>query len=266
MCCDIARKHAAKLPARQRVRCQRRYEEIARRLLCMRAKSLPIMQRVRKKELFEQIKQSYHDEMLWARDLIAVSNDQSYTLERRREASRQLDEFRSEAEQRRDELLKESVAASLSRIHFRASVERLAPQRKQMGKREFFCRLDAIIGRYVNARISGATWAASLPLVKLLAFERERDRESLWSFLEDFFERWEETSAPRGTHAKDAIILELLAAGHSKKEVAADLEKMGFSLSADGIKGYANVRAIASRLRRAAQKREIPWTRRPGGQ
>jgi hypothetical protein len=190
--------------------------------------------------------------MLRERDLVAVLNDQSYTLEQRREALRQLEKFKNEHEQRRGELLEESVAASLSRIHFRASVERLAPLRKQMGKYEFFRRLDAIIGRYAKARISGATWAASLPLLKLLAFERERDRESLWSLLEKFFERWEETSAQRGTYRKHTLILELLANGHSNKEVVAVLEKMGFSLSADGIKGYANVRAIASRERRRA--------------
>jgi hypothetical protein len=254
MCCDIARKHAAKLPERQRVTCTRRYQEIAKRLLCMRAKSLPIMQRIRKNELIERIKQSDHDEMLWERDLAAVFYDQSYTLEQRREALRQLEEFKNEHEQRRGELLQESVAASLSRIHFRASVERLARQRKQMGKYEFFRHLDAIIGRYVNARISGATWAAPLSLLQLLALERRRDRDSLWSFLDDFFERWEETSAPRGTHAKHAIILESLADGQSMKEVVAALEKVGFRLSADGIKHYANVRAIASRLRRASQQ------------
>jgi hypothetical protein len=219
MCCDIARKHTAKLPARLFVRYARRYEEIARRLLCMRAKPVSILQK-----------------------------------ERRREALRQMIELTNQTEQRRDELLQESVAASLSPIHFRASVERLASQRKQMGKYEFFRRLDAIIGRYVSARISGATWAAPLSLLQLLALERERDRDSLWSFLEDFFERWEEISAPRGTYSMKAIILELLADGQSMKEVVAALEKAGFRLSADGIKHYANVRAIASRLRRASQQ------------
>jgi hypothetical protein len=276
LCCDIARSHATMPPV------IRRYEEIALGLLCKRSKRLSLMQQVTKNKLTEQIHRSDRDEALWEQDLAAVFNDQSYSLERRREALRQLEEFKNEHERRRERLFGQLVSASLSPIHFEPSMVRLARRRKRVGESEFFCHLDAIICRYLNARESGATWVGSLPLLHLFALEWTRDRESLWDFIEACFQRWEEVTAPMGTHRQSVEMHSSIVNGvyrvtngaltgpfpvNGLKEVPVILKEMGAISAADANQGVA----LYDRLRRRSSRNikasfefsPVPYVPRP---
>ena len=276
LCCDLARRHATTPPV------IRRYEEIALRLLCKRSKRLSLMQQVTKNKLTEQIHRSDRDEALWEQDLTAVFNDQSYSLERRREALRQLEEFINGDEQQRERLFGQLVSASLSPIHFEPSMVGLVRRRKRVGESEFFCHLDAVICRYLNARLSSATWAISLPLLHLLALEWTRDRKSLWRFIEACFQRWEEVTAPMGTHRQNVVMHSAIVDGvyhvtnsaltgpfavNGLKEVPVILNKMGAISAADANKGVA----LYNRLRRRSSRNikasfefsPVPYVPRP---
>jgi len=258
LCCDVARRHATDPHV------IRRYEEIAQRLFCKRAKPLSLIQQIAKNKILEQIKQSDHAERLWERDLAAVVNDPSYTLERRREALRQFEEIKNEHEQRREELDEQLVSASLSPTHFAASAVRLAYRRRRFGQCEFFSRLDATIRRYLKAQLNGATWASSLPLLHMLALEWHRNQESLRSFLEGCFQRWEETTAPMGTQRQNVIMHGAIAGGLYRvingalegpfsvtmKEVPAILSEMKAISPAETNKGVA----LYDRLRRRSSR------------
>jgi hypothetical protein len=260
----------------------KRYEEIARRLLCKRPKRLSLVQQITRNKVIEQIHQSDHDETLWERDLAAVFNDHSYTLERRRAALRQLEELRNEHEQQRERLFGQLVSASLSPIHFEASMVRLARRRRRVGQSKFFCHLDAIICRYLNARESGATWVGSLPLLHLLALEWTSDRESLWDFIEACFQRWEEVTAPMGAHRQSVEMHSSIVNGvyrvtngaltgpfpvNGLKEVPVILKKIGAIGPADannGVALYDRLRQRSSRnIKASFEFSPVPYVPRP---
>jgi hypothetical protein len=187
--CDIARKLSATLPAQARVDCQRRYERIAHLLLQQRPKPFLRRQEVTKKKLVEQINKLDHD--------VARTNTDYFTLEPTPEALRQHQDWVESSEKRREELMEQLVESSISPIHFRSRAERMAHDVTKQGERQHFEQIQIVIQRYLKARINSASWAASLPLLDLLALEWVRDPELLWKFLKFFLQRWELTNAPR---------------------------------------------------------------------
>jgi hypothetical protein len=223
LCFDLARKHASAVAENgKRSEVRDHYEAIAKSFYCSRAKRRSPWQQVMLNKAVEKSLTSRHEEERWEEDLLAVYHDPHYSIDRRRAALQELDEFRKQWEQRAEQQHAEIVKLSIVSGHHPSKSRRLISRFRKDGRDKFFNRLDFVIRRYLKARVEGAQWAvsasstgpaASMPLLQLLALAWLRDKENLWRFLEACLRRWDAASDPKGIHQQNVMMHNICETG-----------------------------------------------------
>jgi hypothetical protein len=170
----------------------------------------------------EQFFKSRHEEERLKRDLLVVYNDPHYSVDRRRAALQEINEFRNKWEKLAEQQHAEVVNLSLTPGYHPSKSQRLIFRFRRDGRDKFFGRLDSVIRRYLKARVLDAQWSGSTPvtrlapltsLLQLLAFEWLRNKEELWRFLEACITRWEVVNDPNGIHQQNVIMHNICETG-----------------------------------------------------
>ena len=223
LCLDLARKHASAITQNlKRAQVRRHYEAIARLLYCCRVKRPSLFQQVMRNKAVEQFVKSRHEENRLEQDLLAVSNDPQYSIDRRRGALQQIDELGKHWEKLAEQQHAEVVELSIASSYNQSKSERMISRFKKIGRDKFFDRLDSAVRRYLKARVKGASWAVSKPatrvpasmsLLQLVALEWLRDKEELWRFLEACLTRWEAVTDPKGIHQQNVMMHNICETG-----------------------------------------------------
>jgi len=157
LCWDLAREHTSAIEENgKRNEAREHYEEIAGQLCRCPPKPRSALQRVMTQKKVDEIMNSRQEEEHWKADLVSVFHNQGYSLERRRAAHQELQEFRQEWQERERRQHSELVELSLAPGYYRPKSRRLVVRLKREGRERFFFRLDSTIGRYLKAKVEGA--------------------------------------------------------------------------------------------------------------
>ena len=211
LCCDLSRQHSARVEALNERDVLRalaiigginatitdpasvlrqivfiNYSDIAEALCCVRPKRLSAAHQQSYDEAVEALKRGMTDaEQTLRTDLTTVIHDPQYSLERRRQATEELQELQRNADDRQYGRGTDCVAAREPPGVLEPIVKSLNARLQVGGGAKLRNGLNRVVRRYLRANsVVQQLWATSRPLLPLLAIEWVRDDTALWNFIQ----------------------------------------------------------------------------------